>query len=76
MLKDCCRIADNTVVPPETVVPPFAVMSGAPARHTTDLPEATPDLMVDYTRSLYNHFIMVKDQPDKRPDATAKLVEL
>lgn len=78
VLKDCCRIADNTVLPPETVVPPFAVMSGAPARHTADLPEATPDLMVDYTRSLYHHFIMVKDAPAGQGERAkdAKLVEL
>ncbi len=30
MLKDCCVIADNAVLPPETVVPPFTVMAGSP----------------------------------------------
>ena len=30
MLKDCCSIADNTVLPPETVVPPFSLFSGNP----------------------------------------------
>ena len=52
------------------------LIPGSPARHVADLPEATPELMVDYTRSLYNHFIMVKDQPTDKRDATAKLVEL
>ncbi|XP_037596517.1 dynactin subunit 5 isoform X2 [Cebus imitator] len=31
VLKDCCKILDNTVLPPETVVPPFTVFSGCPA---------------------------------------------
>ena len=30
MLKDCCAIADNTVLAPETVVPPFTLFSGSP----------------------------------------------
>ena len=30
MLKDCCKIEDNTVLAPETVVPPFTVFSGSP----------------------------------------------
>lgn len=30
VLKDCCKILDNTVLPPETVVPPFTVFSGCP----------------------------------------------
>lgn len=30
VLKDCCAIADNTVLPPETVVPPFTLYSGSP----------------------------------------------
>lgn len=30
VLKDCCAIADNTVLAPETVVPPFTLYSGSP----------------------------------------------
>ena len=30
VLKDCSAIADNTVLPPETVVPPFTLFSGSP----------------------------------------------
>lgn len=37
VLKDCCKILDNTVLPPETVVPPFTVFSGCPGQlHHTD----------------------------------------
>ena len=32
VLKDCCAIADNTVLPPETVVPPFTLYSGSPGK--------------------------------------------
>uniref|UniRef100_A0A8C4K584 Dynactin subunit 5 n=1 Tax=Dromaius novaehollandiae TaxID=8790 RepID=A0A8C4K584_DRONO len=32
VLKDCCKILDNTVLPPETVVPPFTVFSGCPGK--------------------------------------------
>ena len=30
VLKDCCAIADNTYLPPETVVPPFTLVAGSP----------------------------------------------
>uniref|UniRef100_A0A2K5ESU0 Dynactin subunit 5 n=1 Tax=Aotus nancymaae TaxID=37293 RepID=A0A2K5ESU0_AOTNA len=30
VLKDCCKILDNAVLSPETVVPPVAVFSGCP----------------------------------------------
>ncbi|XP_068219758.1 dynactin subunit 5 isoform X2 [Palaemon carinicauda] len=69
VLKDCCMIADNTVLPPETVVPPFARYSDSPARHTGDLPESTQDLMTDFTKSCYHHFIRVKDMPPQMRDA-------
>ena len=78
VLKDCCMIADNTVLPPETVVPPFAIYSGSPACQTGDLPEATQDLMTDYTRSCYHHFIRVKDLPPQAREgaSVARLVDV
>ena len=30
VLKDCCAVADNAVLPPETVVPPFTLYAGSP----------------------------------------------
>ncbi|CAH0715722.1 unnamed protein product, partial [Brenthis ino] len=50
VLKDCCMIEDNSVLPAETVVPSFARYSGNPARLITTLPEATPDLMTEFTK--------------------------
>lgn len=76
VLKDCCMIADNTVLPPETVVPPFAKYSDSPARHTGDLPESTQDLMTDFTKSCYHHFIRVKDMPPQIRDVTVPREQL
>lgn len=56
VLKDCCMIADNTVLPPETVVPTFTVCSGSPGICTSELPECTQDLMIEFTTSYYEHF--------------------
>lgn len=30
IIKDCAKIADNTVLPPNTVVPALSLFSGAP----------------------------------------------
>nr|QBH72932.1 dynactin subunit P25 [Nicoletia phytophila] len=57
VLKDCCMIADNTVLPPETVVPSFTVYSDSPGVCTGELPLCTQDLMVDFTKSYYQHFL-------------------
>jgi len=57
VLKDCCVIEDNSVLSPETVVPTFARYSGSPAKRVGDLPENTQDVMVDFTKSYYNHFL-------------------
>jgi len=57
VLKDCCYIEDNSVVPPETVVPTFTRFSGSPAKRTGELPENTQDIMMDFTKSYYAHFI-------------------
>ncbi|TPP59132.1 Dynactin subunit 5 [Fasciola gigantica] len=61
VLKDACAIMDNTVLPPETVVPPFSVFGGSPGRQIAELPECTPDLMVDLTQGFYFHFVPKSD---------------
>jgi dynactin-5 len=32
IIKDCCCIADNTIIPPNTVVPSFSVYDGSPGK--------------------------------------------
>ncbi len=53
-------IADNTVLAPETVVPSFSIYSGSPGLHTGDQPDCTQDLVIEYTKSYYQHFISIK----------------
>lgn len=57
ILKDCCMIEDNTILPPETVVPSFTKYDGSPGRCVGELPECTQELMTEFTRSYYQHFI-------------------
>lgn len=47
----------NTVLPPETVVPPFTVFSGCPGLFSGELPECTQELMIDVTKSYYQKFL-------------------
>ncbi|CAG0888216.1 unnamed protein product [Cyprideis torosa] len=66
VLRDCCYIADNTFVPPETEVAPFTHLQGSPAvanSGTNSVPECMEDLMTDYTKSFYKKFKpLPKDQ--------------
>jgi len=56
VLKDCCQIADNSVLPPDTVVANFSLYAGSPARLVQDLPESTQYLMVEATKQFYENF--------------------
>ncbi|GLG98372.1 hypothetical protein R5R35_004820 [Gryllus longicercus] len=60
VLKDCCVIEDNTVLPPETVVPSFTRYASSPGVCIGELPECTQDLMLEFTRSYYQHFLPAK----------------
>ncbi|CAH1408325.1 unnamed protein product [Nezara viridula] len=57
ILKDCCMIEDDAIVPPETVIPSFTLYSGSPAVRRDNLPDCTQDIMIDFTRNYYQHFI-------------------
>ena len=50
-------VADNTVLAPETIVPSFSVYKGAPGLHVEDQPDCIQDLMMEYTKSYYQHFL-------------------
>lgn len=56
VLKDGCMIEDNTILPPETVVPSFTRVGGS-GTAVDELPECTQDLMIDFTKTYYQHFI-------------------
>ncbi|XP_047001341.1 uncharacterized protein LOC124618910 [Schistocerca americana] len=60
VLKDCCMIEDDTVLPPETVVPSFTRYAGSPGVCVGELPECTQDLMIEFTRNYYQHFLPAK----------------
>lgn len=60
MLKDCCIIEDNTILAPETVVSPFTRYGGSPGIQIGDVPECQQDLMIDFTRNYYQHFVPAK----------------
>ena len=56
VLRDACMIEDNTILPPDTIVPSFTRI-GPSLQLVEELPECTPDLMIDFTKSYYQHFI-------------------
>lgn len=64
ILKECCAIADNTILPPGTKVPSFSIVSGSPGLVTGELPECTQDVMVDFTKNYYANFIEIKQEND------------
>ncbi|CAL7941619.1 unnamed protein product [Xylocopa violacea] len=57
VLKDGCYIEDGAVVPPETVVASFTRFAGNPAKCVEELPECTLDLMLEFTKNYYQHFL-------------------
>jgi len=57
-------IEDNTIVPPETVVPVRCRYGGSPAaKGAAELPDCTQDIMQEFTKSYYRKFTPVKEWP-------------
>lgn len=57
VLKDCSMVEDDTILPPETVVPSFTKFGGSPGLCVGELPECTQELMTEFTRNYYQHFV-------------------
>jgi dynactin-5 len=36
IIKDCAKISDNTIIPPNTVVPALSLFSGSPGSHPSN----------------------------------------
>ena len=53
IIKDCAKIADNTVIPPNTVVPALALFAGSPGTsselplHPTCSPDVCPGRFIE-----------------------------
>lgn len=45
IIKDCVKILAGSVVPPDTVIPPFTVYGGNPASYLHDLHDSFQDTM-------------------------------
>ncbi len=74
ILKDCCKIADNTILAPDTVVPPFTLFSGSPGittcltniwtiisgTYTAELPEAFQEIQTQFCLTNYDLMQLAK----------------
>ncbi|MBW0502578.1 hypothetical protein O181_042293 [Austropuccinia psidii MF-1] len=56
IIKDCVKIADNTIIAPGSVIASMSIYSGSPGCWQGDLPEGTPELMEAKTKGYYNRF--------------------
>lgn len=78
IIKDCAKIADNTILPPNTVVPALSLFSGSPGmclradslhadsssgQFIEDLSETTQELVEAYTKLYYNRFLPLSHDP-------------
>eukprot|EP00051_Salpingoeca_urceolata_P011468 m.142212 g.142212 ORF g.142212 m.142212 type:complete len:188 (+) comp17134_c1_seq1:230-793(+) len=57
VIKDCVKIADGTVLPADSVIPPFCSVAGSPGKIVDELPECTRDIHRDLARNFYQHFV-------------------
>ncbi|ELU39124.1 dynactin, subunit p25 [Rhizoctonia solani AG-1 IA] len=52
----CAKIDDNSIVPPNTVIPALARFGGSPAQFIEELPESTMENVEIHTKGYYSRF--------------------
>ncbi|OMJ70226.1 hypothetical protein SteCoe_31857 [Stentor coeruleus] len=57
VLKDNSRVEDNTILHPDTEVPPFTLYGGHPGMYKSDLPDSTIFIHTEFAQGFYNKFI-------------------
>ena len=56
ILKDNCKILDNSILAADTVVPPFSVYGGRPATYIGELPETIGLIHKELSLNYYKNF--------------------
>jgi len=54
IIKECCQILDDSVIPSNTVVPPFSVFGGNPARFLGEVGESWEEVVEEFMREHYH----------------------
>ena len=73
IIKDCVAIDDNSVLPEDSVCPPFSRWAGQPATIVEELPESTEMLLTEDSKDYYEKFIPVGPSGPGWKSATRKL---
>lgn len=56
VIKDNCKILDNSILAADTVVPPFTVYGGKPATYIGELPETIGMIHKELTVNYFKNF--------------------
>mmetsp|Transcript_18019 Transcript_18019/g.30696 ORF Transcript_18019/g.30696 Transcript_18019/m.30696 type:complete len:180 (+) Transcript_18019:98-637(+) len=56
IIHDNVKILEHSILPPDTVVPPFTVYGGRPAQFIAELPESIGQIHKEFAQSYYKMF--------------------
>eukprot|EP01134_Creolimax_fragrantissima_P003013 CFRG3013T1 len=64
IIKDCVRIEDGAVLPPDMIVAPFSIVSGSPAKITGRCLECEQELAQQFAIEKYDQFVkLLQESP-------------
>ncbi|CAI5439373.1 unnamed protein product [Caenorhabditis angaria] len=57
VIRECSRVLPGSVIPPDTIFPPFSTIGGSPARVIGNEPLCTENLMIEACTMYYENFV-------------------